>query len=89
MNTEFIQRQTAKLPPLWKLKTIRCSIYAVVTGANAFDTGVEGFNAFADMSPMQIGKLLIHIGVAMLTVWIAFLDQTMGQAPPPPQTPNP
>jgi hypothetical protein len=79
-DTTIWQRQVAKLPLLWKLKTIRCSIYAIVVGANAFDTGVEGFNSFTEMTPMQIGKLIEHIGVAVLTVWVAFLDQSMTEA---------
>lgn len=80
-ETTFLERQAAKLPVLWKLRVIRCSIYAIVVGADAFDTGVEGFDSFAMMTPLQRGKLAMHILVAMLTVWVAFLDQTMGQKP--------
>ncbi len=87
MNTEFFQRQAAKLPPLWRLKVIRCSIYAIVVGADAFDTGTEGFDAFTNMTSMQIGKLIIHVLVAMLTVWVAFLDQTTSSNPNPPVNP--
>lgn len=75
-DTTFIQRQVAKLPLMWKLKVIRCGVYATIVAADAFDTGTEGFEALADMTPLQKIKLAIHVFVAMLTVWVAFLDTT-------------
>lgn len=87
-KTTFLSRQMGKLPSYWKLATIRCSIYAVIVGVSAFDAGVEGYDTFSAMTPMQLIKLALHIAVAMLGVWVAFLDQTMSsrynQQPPKP-----
>lgn len=79
MNTAFIQRQAAKLPRDWKLATVRCCIYAAIVGWGSFQTGVEGYESFHDMTQMQFWKFLGNIGVSMLGVWLAFLDQTMSR----------
>ena len=86
MNTQFLSR--LQLPTYWRLATIRCSIYAIVVGWGAFQTGVEGYNAFSEMTQMQFYKFVGNIAIAMLGVWLAFLDQTMSaakgnQTPPP------
>ena len=78
-ETSFFQAQVSKLPPYWKIATIRCGAYAAVVGWNTFSSGVEGYNSFADMTSMQFYKLFGNISIAMLSVWIAFLDQSMGQ----------
>jgi hypothetical protein len=78
-KTSFWQKQAAKLPSYWKLSTIRCSIYAIIVGVSSFDAGVEGFDNFGQMTRMQILKLCLHIMVAMLGVWVAFLDQTISK----------
>jgi hypothetical protein len=69
------------LPSYWKLATIRCSIYAIVVGANAFMAGVEGYDALSVMTPLQKGKLCLNILIAMLGVWIAFIDNSMNKKP--------
>lgn len=84
MTTEFLQRQAAKLPPRWKLATIRCSIYASIVGWGSFQTGVEGYESFHDMTQMQFWKFIGNICVAMAGVWLAFLDQSLSKFPDPP-----
>lgn len=78
MSSE-IRMAIGTLPTYWKLATIRCSIYALIVGASAFDAGVEGYGSFTDMSPMQLWKLALNIIVAMAGVWVAFLDQSMSK----------
>lgn len=73
-DTNFIRR---KLPGYWKLATIRCSIYASVVGWGAFMTGTEGYDAFSQMTTMQVIKLSGGVIATMLGVWLAFLDQTL------------
>jgi hypothetical protein len=65
------------LPSYWKVATIRCGIYAIVVGWNSFQAGVEGFDTLTQMTQLQLYKLAGNITVAMLGVWLAFLDQTM------------
>lgn len=96
MNTQFFQRQAAKLPQYWKLATIRCCIYAAIVGWGSFQTGVEGYDSFYDMTQMQFWKFIGNICVSMLGVWLAFLDQSLSKFsnsnPPaniPAQTTNP
>lgn len=76
-QTNFQRR--FKLPSYWKLATIRCSIYAIVVGANAFMAGVEGYESLSAMTPLQLGKLGLNILIAMLGVWLAFLDQSLSK----------
>jgi len=78
-QTSFFRRQMGKLPSYWKLATIRCSIYAIIVGASAFDAGVGGFDSFGQMTGMQLIKLSEHIAVAMLGVWVAFLDNSLAK----------
>ena len=80
--TQFLQRTAASLPRYWKLATIRCSIYTLTVGWAYFAGGMEGFDSFAEMTDFQIIKLIGGTIVAMLLVWIAFLDQTMSKLPP-------
>jgi hypothetical protein len=77
MNTEFIQKTVSQLPSYWKLATIRCSIYALVVGSNAFMAGVEGYTSLSDISGMAKVKLLLNVIVAMAGVWLAFLDTSL------------
>jgi len=85
-DTQTSFQRRFKLPSYWKLATIRCSIYAIVVGANAFMAGVEGYDALSAMTPLQKGKLSLNILIAMLGVWIAFLDNSMHK-PNDPQKP--
>jgi hypothetical protein len=87
--TTFFQRQAAKLPTYWKLATIRCSIYAIIVGASSFDAGVEGYDVFGQMTNMQLIKLVEHVCVAMLGVWVAFLDQSLSKYNKPSDPPKP
>ena len=77
MSTQFFQKAAASFPVAMRLATIRCTIYAAVVGANAFQAGVEGYDALSDMTPLQKAKLALNILIAVLGVWIAFLDQTL------------
>ena len=88
MNTDFIKREAAnlKLPPYWKLATIRCSLYAALVGWTAFLVGTEGYDSLSDMTVMQSIKLFGGIAAAMGGVWLAFLDQSLSRynyTPPP------
>jgi len=76
----------SNLPTYWKLATLRCAIYAAIIAADTFMSGVEGYTALSDMTDLQKIKLVISILVAMLTVWLAFIDQTLthfGKQNPP------
>lgn len=76
-DTTFFQKARGMMPPYWKMATLRCSMYAAVVAWGTFNAGVEGYNSFAEMSQMQICKLVGNMVVSMFGVWIAFLDQTM------------
>jgi uncharacterized membrane protein len=80
--SQFFQSQIAKFPPYWKLASIRCSIYAIIVGVNAFFACVEGYSSFSDMSWLQIIKMCLNILIAILGVWVAFLDQTLARLRP-------
>lgn len=73
----------SRLPVYWKLSTIRCSIYAFISGASAFNAGVEGYTHLSDMTGLQKLKLAISIAVVLGGVWVAFLDQTLSKIKPP------
>lgn len=90
-DTTFFRRAVAKLPSYWKLATIRCGIYGAIVGWGSFQTGVEGYASFDDMTSMQFWKLIGNICISILGVWLAFLDSTMAnirqkQNPPMPDT---
>ena len=68
-----------KLPPYWKLATIRCSLYALIVGWQTFQSGVDGYDSLSGMSNLQLVKLYCGVLAAMLGVWLAFLDQTMSK----------
>ena len=75
--SDTLKKAIGHLPTYWKLASIRCCIYAFVVSISAFDSGVEGYNNFSDMSTMEIWKLILHMGVAAATTWVAFLDQSI------------
>ena len=75
--TQFFAKTTSKFPSYWKLATVRCCIYATIVGWSSFDAGVEGYERISDISSLNLLKLFGHIMVAMMGVWVAFLDQTM------------
>jgi hypothetical protein len=68
-----------KLPPYWKLATIRCSLLCLLVGIQAFMAGVDGYDSLSQMSQLQLIKLYCGVGGAMLGTWMAFLDQTMSK----------
>jgi hypothetical protein len=87
-DTTIWQRATSRLPVYWKLATVRCGIYAIIIGYNSFLAGVEGYDSLSQMSSLQIYKLCGNIGVSVLGVWLAFLDQTLTQIRKPTDNPK-
>lgn len=74
---QFVQTFFGKLPAYWKLSTIRCAIYALIVGWGVFKAGTNGFDSLANMTKLQVLDLAGDSVIAMLTVWIAFLDNTI------------
>jgi hypothetical protein len=65
------------LPVYWKLSTARCCVYAFVVAVVSFNSGVEGYDSFGQMTSMQIIKLFFNISAAVAATWVAFLDQSI------------
>ena len=76
-DTNFFQKQVAKLPDQWKLATVRCCIYAGMVGGQTYLAGVRGFDTFAEMGGLYRFNLMVNIVISVGGVWVAFLDQSM------------